>query len=94
MQFHILILFVIALLLCVLLNFNVVLRVVVKIFVKELLCGTIVVTARFEIRRTQDGFRQVGEPRRHRLEVAFSSKILKSQLVSWGVQNTAALVFG
>lgn len=91
---HTRVLFDFALLLNIQLNFSVVLRIVVEIFVKELLCGTVVVTGRFELRGTQDRFiSQVGEPRRHGCEDDFSSEIFKSQLVSWRVQNTA-LIFG
>lgn len=82
-------------LLIVLFNFNVVLRVIIQVFVKEILCGAVVVAGRFEIRGSQDGFRLVCESRCHHccLEIAFSSETLKSQLVSGRIRN-CALVFG
>lgn len=80
-------LFLVPPLLSVQFNFNVVLRVIVQIFVKKLLCGAVVVAGGFEIRGTQDGLGLICKTRRHCLEVAFSSETLQSQLVSGRVHN-------
>ena len=80
-------LFLVPPLLSVQFNFNVVLRVIVQIFVKKLLCGAVVVAGGFEIRGTQDGLGLICKTRRHCLEATFSSETLQSQLVSGRVHN-------